>query len=239
RATFKRPYTKDRKSCYVIGARCLICRGQMPNGNKKQYCSKRCRILKRPFRVWDGEGRTLPDGRHLFTLLACTDGRKREYIEDENGLSTATCLEFLTRKREKAYNVWFAFGYDVNKITEDLPLEGATASRQQIWEEGVTKWHGYRIDYCPRKTFTVSNKRRESSFHSYDVFGFFQTSFLKACDDWKIDAEAIRKGKESRDIFATWSMDAVREYNFSELDLLLELCNRLRDALFDADVLPQ
>lgn len=222
-----------------IGARCLICRTQMPNGNKKQYCSKRCKTLKRPFRVWDGEGRTLNDGSHLFTLLACTDGRNREYIENIDGLSTKDCLEFITRKRLPAYNVWFSFGYDINKMLEDIPLDGEGYCRRELWEEGVTKWHGYRIDYFPRKTFTVSHKRKQLSYHSYDVFGFFQTSFLKACEDWKIDAEVIRKGKESRNEFAQWSMEEVREYNFLEMDLLLELCNRLRDALFDADVLPQ
>lgn len=194
--------------------------------------------MKRPFRVWDGEGRTLPDGRHLFTLLACTDGRSREYIENENGLTTRECLEFLTRKREKAYNVWFSFGYDVNKMLEDIPLDNDKHSRRELWETGVTKWYGWRLDYVPRKTFTVTG-RGEQSYHACDVFGFFQKSFLKACEDWKIDAEAIREGKESRNDFALWSMERVREYNFLEMDLLLELCNRLREALFDADVLPQ
>lgn len=230
----KDKYRHDRS----YNRKCTVC-GVTLFGANQAFCSREHRKYKRRFRVWDGEGKTLPDGRHLYTLLACYDWSGYSYIENDNGLSSEECLAFLTQKRCAAYNVWFSFGYDVNKILEGLPLIQATHSRSELWKNGLTHWKGYRLQYTARKFFTVSKKQR-STFHSYDTFGFFQTSFLKTLEDWHFDSiREIQRGKEERDRFALWTADAVREYNHKELELFFELVCKLRDILFRCDMLPQ
>lgn len=187
----------------------------------------------KPFRLWDGEGRTI-DGKHRFILLANSDG---EYIENENGLHTSECIRFLTRKRSKAHNVWFSFGYDVNKILEDLELRGPRHTLEDLWQRGRTWWYGVFIKYIPRKFFTL--RYNTDSFVSTDTFSFFQESFLKACKRWQVDASSIVAGKEGRADFASWSLDAIREYNFDELRIGLELLEALRGSLQKANLEPQ
>lgn len=214
---------------------CLVCRSPL-FGSSRKFCSSKCAILKRPFRVWDGEGITFPDGSHAMTLLANSDG---EYIERPEGLHTTEMLNFLIRKRSKAYNVWFSFGYDVNQILREVPLgrPGDKHTLAGLWKHGYTWWKGYRLRYLPRKFFGVTS--RNGSFHSSDTFGFFQTSFLKACKEWHLDASAIKKGKESRSTFSQWTPAEILAYNFAELALLKELLERLRDSFVSVNLLPQ
>jgi hypothetical protein len=175
----------------------------------------------------------------MYTLLAYKDPFGSDYIENEQGLSTSRCLSFLTQKRIPAYNVWFSFGYDVNMIMGDIPLDRERHSRRELWETGGTYWHDYRLDYTRRKLFTVSNKRFGGSYHAADAWGFFQSTFVKACKDWKLDPSSILEGKEARIDLSQWPMEKIRRYNELELDLFLELMNRLREALYVANLVPQ
>lgn len=194
----------------------------------------------RPFRAWDCEGKTFKDGSHRIVLLANSDG---EYIESEKGLHTEECLAFITRRRIPAINVWFAFGYDVSQILRDIPLgevgDGEWKNEQTLAaliERGRIRHNGHSIRYVPHKFFHI--KKDGISFRSFDVFGFFQKSFLDSCEDWNIDASAIKKGKTQRSQFAKWSLKAIREYNDKEMALLVKLMNKLRTALQEADLLP-
>lgn len=193
---------------------------------------------KKDFRVWDGEGHDFPDGSHRMTLLANSDG---EYIENAEGLSTRACVDFLIRKRPRAYDVWFSFGYDVNKIVTDLPLHtpefGGRGSMENLWKNGRTWWHHTYFKYIPRKFLTVRYKG--DTHTSTDTFSFFQESFLKSCEKWGIDASEIVKGKEARGTFDTWSLDEIRDYNFKELSLAKRLLEALRDSFTGADLVPQ
>lgn len=197
-------------------------------------------IRKYPFRVWDAEGRNFPDGSHRIILLANTDG---EYIEDEAGLSTYDCLKFLLQPRYRAIDCWYAFGYDVTQILKDIPLGDRGDSDfpdcqtlARLWETGQLRFKGCSIKYAPSKFFKV--RTHTAKFRSFDTFGFFQSSFLKACEDWNIDASEIYKGKQDRNIFATWSLQEIREYNHKEMLLLKELLEMLRDSLEKAKLVP-
>lgn len=206
-------------------------------GRQKKLCdSERCKAYKRPFRFWDGEGRTLPDGSHILILLANSDG---EYLEDENGLSSVEIFEFLRYKRTAAFNVWFSFGYDVNKILEDVPIYNTDnrGSLEQLWKRTFTRWAGHWISYVPRKMFTVS--KEGISYHSTDVYGFFQESFIKALKNSGIDVPLrILEGKAGRANFDEWKLEDIREYNFEELRLGLQLMNQLRDSLYITNLIP-
>lgn len=208
---------------------------------------------ERAFRAWDCEGRTFRDGSHHIVLLANSDG---EYIENESGLTSVECLEFLCKPRPKAFNVWFSFGYDVAQMLRQMPLGNVEdgeyvepGTLAALWKNGRTLWKtdsgSYIIKYVPSKFFHVRRKRSEydvsksEHFRSFDTFGFFQRSFIEALKEWDIDSTSIQQGKDQRANFAKWSLKKIREYNDKEMALLVTLMNKLRDGLRQADLLPK
>lgn len=229
---------------------CKVCGGLLPL-DKMWYCSRDCRTqaktirrtgrlpaaqkaFERPFRAWDGEGVTWPDGTHLYTLLANSDG---EYIENENGLSTFECLHFLTQPREKKSDVWFAFDYDVNAILHDIPLTGERHSLWDLSKNGLTIWRGFRIKWIPHKVLVVTDLESKVSYSSTDTFGFFQTSFIKTLEAWGIEVPSeIKEGKAARARFVEWDVSDVRRYNAEECRLLVILLERLREAIRGASL---
>lgn len=182
----------------------------------------------RPFRAWDGEGF---DGR--YTLLANSEGSA---IYDEAGLSTVQCLDFLLQAKGEFSEVWFSFGYDVNMMLRDIPLTGGYASLETLYRKNHLKWEDYSIYYVPHKFFTVS--RYGKSFSSTDVFGFFQSSFLKACEQWGVEVPAfVQEGKEGRNDFSNtdiWNRETIIRYNGAECEILVALMNKLREAMKEA-----
>jgi hypothetical protein len=69
----------------------------------------------------DGEGK----GRnpHLYVMLCAADeyGRNRFSVEDQNGLGTARCLDFLLELPSSMKCFAFSFNYDLTKILADVP----------------------------------------------------------------------------------------------------------------------
>lgn len=213
--------------------KCLVC-----SVCNKRTNGKRCCVKPLPFRVFDGEGRTLPNGKHLFIMLSCYDGETFDYVINENGLTTMECFDFLVRKRKRAIPVWFSFGYDVNKILEHIPLFGEEHSRAELWRTTETKWNGWSIRYVPRKFFELWNPYGHWRYSSCDTFGFYQMSFLSACKEWGIDATKIVAGKEERGDFNEWELSDILAYNKEELRLAWILTNKLRQALYEVNLRP-
>lgn len=183
-------------------------------------------IDSRPFVAYDGEGRTL-EGKHRYVLLACSNG---ESLYRPRGISTVEALDFLLRsRRNKCIRVFYSFGYDVQQILVDLSDEQLI----RAMHGQPVKYRGYTIQYLHGKIFTVNNVR------FYDVFNYWQTSFIKACyltlGKDKVPEDLIR-GKEDRSNFAEWSIDDILRYTNIELDLLVQLAEHLRTVLLRADI---
>ena len=171
-------------------------------------------------------------------MLTAYDGKNFDYIVNENGLSLWECFEFLVKKRTPAIPVWFSFGYDVNKILEQIPLRGETESREELWKTTETRTMDWYIRYIPRKFFDITNKLGKWHFASSDVFSFFQMSFLEACKEWKIDASVIKEGKSQRGNFNEWEVSEILYYAKEEAKLAWALCSRLREALYKVNLRP-
>lgn len=186
----------------------------------------------RPFVGLDGEG---IDSDYI--LLACGNG---EYIQNRKGLSTFDCLKFLVT-RPKGSNdkirpiyVWFAFDYDVNMILKDVPFRGRN-SIEQLHTTNEIYWRGFHIRYIRRKILRIRYGKYVHT--SYDVWGFFQSSFEKALTNWGLSTtELIHEGKQARASFRKWSLARIRAYNEDELKLLQNLCENLREATKPLDL---
>lgn len=181
----------------------------------------------RPFIAWDGEGITYAgDRQQSYVLFGASSGDRLI----KPALHTADCLDLLLdveRSQPDAIHVGFALSYDVNMILRDVGRE----KLEQLYQSNYCKWQGYRLFYYPNKWFQVV--KGEVRCKLFDVFSFFQSSFVTACEKFlgKDDPELIRirEGKQARSSFAFDELESfIVPYWEAELRLLLRLMNALR-----------
>lgn len=213
---------------------------------------KRKRKERSFFAGMDGEGK----GRspHRYTLLAVSDktGKKRFWVENENGLSTEQCLDFMLGLPSAARTFSFAFFYDISKILEDMTkteegrkalyllfrpnLRRRLAHRKKFGPRPV-RWSKYTLNLMGKR-FTVSSGKRRRVV--WDVFAFFQKRFVRVLEDWKIGSKKLRarmqRMKELRPEFDKLPPAQRREYCFSECRCLADLVQQLDKAHDDAGI---
>lgn len=222
----------------------------------------RRRVSKAPARVapfigCDGEGcGTDSLGRQEYRLFRI--GERELYTGDP--LGTAELLDFIcdAPPAGKAVLVGFSFGYDVTMILRDLPAErrerllrpmdpaeaGPGRSRYTFWQD-----HG--IEYLPRNYLRVcrlerlpDGRRRAiagSARTIYEVFGFFQASFLRTLANWQVGAEyldLIERNKAARSSFERITPE-IREYCAVECRCLAEMMERFRACCHAAGIRPR
>lgn len=172
-----------------------------------------------------------------YVLLANSKGDRLVYRE---GIPTLIAFEFLLHvKSQYPRSVFVGFGlnYDFAQILKDLPLPRL----RFLYETNVTHWGKYRIEWRPRRWLRITHKPSKRTVSVYDVFGFFQSSFLVACEKYlgknDPDLSIIRKGKAARDVF-TWQEldDFIIPYNETELRMLVKMMNILREDLHAIDL---
>lgn len=206
----------------------------------------------RPFIGVDGEGGTR-DGIHNYYLLRMGDdylykkGRPLDWLE---------CIEFLFRTGMKsgAIPVAYFFNYDVTMIFKSAPLELQRQlydrdSRRYLDEHKREKVRlvnmgGYGVDFLPGKFLIIGGEwnGKFKQVEISDLKGFFQCSFVKALQTWKIgDADTVAKiaaDKARRSEFTgVYSAEDI-EYNRLEVELLEKLADKLRSACINAETVP-
>lgn len=186
--------------------------------------------LSRDFVAWDGEGGNEADGSHTYFLLACSDGRALSLRE---GLPTFAIMEMFLATPKGGIHVGYGLGYDINMWLRDLSREHL----EKLYTTGKVAWGGYYLQWRGGKSFAV--RRGDSHFIMYDVLPFFQRSFVAACDeylgsshsDWSTMRENVVREKARRGSFDWSELEGIREYNNSELSLLVSLASELRTRL--------
>lgn len=150
------------------------------------------------------------------------------------GLHTIACLEFLLQVPKPSIQVCFGLGYDVNNWLRDLPR----ATLEQLWTTQICHWRNYKLEWVPKCWFIVSDVKGRTS-KVFEIFGFFQSSFVKALEAWEIGApEEIRRMKGERGSFRRSEIDAVTRYCQAECTYTVELMNSLREACAEAGMSP-
>ncbi len=150
------------------------------------------------------------------------------------GLHTIACLEFLLQAPKPSIQVCFGLGYDVNNWLRDL----SRPVLENLWRTQTCHWRDYRIEWVPKCWFIVSHISGRTA-KVYEVFGFFQSSFVKALEAWGIGApEEIRRMKSERGTFRRADIDAVTRYCMGECEFLVELMQSLREACGEAGFVP-
>ncbi len=202
----------------------------------------------------DGEGVTI-DGYHAYFML--TIGDQTIYPDAGNvRLTTYECLDFIAGMDPKAIYVGYFFDYDVTKILEDLPMAKLDRLVHRNLRTGTNgqvfpvDYMDFQVDYLPKKEFKVRRKLSTVDDRTIwgpwvvinDVGSFFQTSFLKTIQSWKIGTEddwyEIEQGKAGRATFSLTDRETIAEYNSLEIQLLQQLMESFRQACIQAGYVP-
>lgn len=166
-------------------------------------------------------------------------------------------------ENKHAILVCFGASYDFTQILafgverDDLRLlmqgDGRKFSRRHL--DITIGQHDYRIECRMRKSLNVSrwpagaakyerHRKRDGSqdwrrtacetVTLWDVWGFFQGSFLAAIANWlpqDADYAFIKEWKGKRSGFQRSELDTIRRYNDAELRCLVSMMNKVREAV--------
>jgi hypothetical protein len=225
--------------------------------NKRVHDATYRGSYNRPFVGCDGEGCGTDDkGRQLYKLFRMGD---RDIISDDH-LSTYSLLNFICDAPRNAIYVGFSFGYDVTMILRDLSeTQQRRLFEPKIFGEGKSPFVWYKefdIDYLPKNYLRVRRVEivrdengkehripiKESTRTIWEVFGFFQKSFVKVLQEFKVcseqDLRRIQTNKNSRSEFTEIDQE-VRDYCELECRYLAALMERLREYCYDAGIRPK
>jgi hypothetical protein len=156
-----------------------------------------------------------------------------------HGLSTVALFDWLLKRNRELSGltpcfVGFVTSYDVNMMLRDVDDETLRAVFQTDDKESVY-WREWEFLYIPRKVFKL--RRDGEMFTLYDVFTFFGSSFVKACEGILGDVpRLIREGKAERVAFKREDLPRIKRYNALECQYLVKLCDRLREILESQDI---
>jgi hypothetical protein len=216
----------------------------------------------REFIAWDGEGIAFTepveegvgvfheeDSREIFldhkrrpqnyVLLA---NSKKERITNQDGLGTYECFEMLLEAKVRyplSIFVGFAFNYDVNQILKDVDED----TLWRLHDTNVAQIGTYWIKWLPRKSLYIKHSRTQRSMILYDVFGYFQMSFLKVCEKYlgKDDPrlKTIKAGKDARELFEWTELnDFIIPYCDTELAMLVSIMDVVRTDFHEVGIDP-
>jgi DNA polymerase type B, organellar and viral len=215
------------------------------------------RHYQKPFCGCDGEGCGKDVlGRQLYMLFRM--GERELYTG--RPLGTYELLTFITEHPDDSILVGFVFNYDVTMILRDLPpqqqkrlfipLQFGEGRSRYVW------FKDFDIEYLPRQYLRVRRVKvtrlpdgrelrtaiKGSGRTIYETFGFFQKSFLRAIEEFKVgsidDWKMIDVNKAKRSEFLTID-DEIRAYCSLECRLLGDLMEKLRGFCLGAGIVPR
>ncbi len=173
----------------------------------------------------DGEGHDLPDGLHVYTLLAAVDeqGKVIAEVQNEAGVSTAECSRLLLSLPKNALKVVFMGSYDWTKIIEDLPpadrylIMRPEHRRVRVCVRCKRKLPSLSEKTCSRKKCRDSKTRTYTPHHMVGAIGYdwFNGSFTVAGSRSEGKAKQITKVWDVFRFFGTSFVEAVRSWKIS------------------------
>jgi hypothetical protein len=218
-----------------------------------------------PFLFLDGEGGNKPDGSHEYTVLCGWSEYTGPLIlrnEDGSPLRTAQILDWLLELSARLIAedarhefVGFGLGYDISMWLKDLPVHPAERFFRPIRMRHVTKdgTPKYAVigPYGLRRMgseFSIiettygfgarATKETRRSFSVWDIWKFFQGSFVKALTDWKIldqrELDAMESMKKKRSTFSADEIDdEIIGYCLSECQAGVALMTKLNETCIE------
>jgi hypothetical protein len=181
--------------------------------------------------------------------------------EDRSPLRFRQIMKFLLNLPSGKKYVAFSFAYDVTMMIRAAYEDSRTERSKAALHKFLARWRDrdcwtererlygvkasfagvYFIDYMPQKHLYVSGYNSQGKFtvrKISDVFGLFQSSFVKAIPDWtsitELELDHITRMKAERANFV--GSDEEIAYNLRECELLAETMTNVRAACGDAGI---
>lgn len=210
------------------------------------------------------KGKSYVAAEHAYTLLAASTGES--FYNGGKRLETLGCIDFLldlSLAHPKAIFVIFAGSYDINHMLMfGIDKAGLSILSKGEVYRFTEKDIEYQIEYRPRKSLTLrrglsfigsvikdkkTGKNKKvwktkwaSKMVIWDVFGFFQENFVAVMGKWlgknHRHYDLIKRMKAQRGDFANVSQSDINRYNAAELETLVELMEKVRDAIGGLDL---
>jgi hypothetical protein len=175
----------------------------------------------------DGEA----DNKGNYIILCDSLGR---VLYNPKGITTQEAFGFLLCLPRKHEIVCYGLNYDANQWIRELPR----AQLERLASENRCAYQNYKLEWIPSKTFKVTVPQK--SVTVCEVFGFFQTSFIKALEQWGIELPAeIETMKRRRGTFSQKEIQRIISYCQHECRLLVQIMERLQDACNTAGCAPR
>lgn len=208
-------------------------------------------FTERRFCSWDGEGGFKIEGPNctrcdhpscnLIRAYGGDNGRKSYYILfgnsdgdsiDSPSLATEELLEFIIEHADiDAIHFGFAFTYDVNMILKDV----SPNHLRILKDKGSMVWRRWRIEFLPRKWFSITERYTGKTVRIWDTWTFFMTSAIRAWREYGVSvSQNVIAGKEARDRGNYLDLETIRVYWAEENDAYVELMVKLRESLHSA-----
>jgi len=204
--------------------------------NKRQFYDEKRNLMNLPLVALDSEGQDGPENYHYLTNVQALWKTGRASIEKPN-IRTHQVLNYLLRLPQNHVYVIFAGNYDFNMWLRDIRGE----SMLQLLGDGECQWNNFYIKWIPNKILII--KSGPCSITIYDVFSWYQQSFVKACTNWNVGTpeqlSLVTSMKEKRGNFSEVDPELIRSYCWLELELLLLLVQKLRDKILQTDYRPK
>lgn len=108
--------------------------------------------------------------------------------------------------------------------------------RIKRWPKGADKYerHVTNVDNPDKESKTVWRLTEHDSVTVWDVWGFFQASFVQAMDTWMPgdpDWQMIQQWKGNRKTFDRAEIEDIRRYNKAEVRCLAAMMDKVRDSI--------
>ena len=175
------------------------------------------------------------DGESIGGIY-CLLGTQTNYVYNAKGLTIQSSLDFLYNEAKTAEkNYFFSMNYDINKIFESL----TEVKNKMLYDKGLIIGC-YKVKYYEGKFLTLIKETKVKNKYAgkkyfFDIFGFFNTSFIAVLDILKIDykryATELRAGKENRAKFSWEDIDKIIQYNRIEMILLNDIVVKIYNLL--------
>ncbi len=195
---------------------------------------------------------------HHYAYLSASDGS--EIYSSSERLSTSETLNFvceIASRNPRAIVVVFGGSYDCSNFfnreineRQTLDLIGKGPRNRAL---NLDLDYSYRLEYQPRKCLTIRRWKLGSPKFAYDekgnrkltphlsvkvwdVWGFFQDSFVGVLKKWlpdDPDFQMIQRMKAARSGFSRDDIETIRVYNAAELRCLVKVMEKLRASIND------
>lgn len=211
----------------------------------------RTQVHRAYFIPWDGEGITFEGETQQSYVLFGTPWKRIVRCEP-GGLHTTECLDLMESVallHPTGIHVVYAGGYDFQMILQDADVNALNRLNS-----GKRAYVGdYNIEWIPGKMLRWRYEPWDPTIKKhvpratrpwrvmYDVFSFFQTSFVNACETWGIgtpeEHEEMRRMKSLRSDFTTeMFISEVVPYWKKELSFLQQLMEAFQTELKNVDI---